>query len=63
MTLRLKLVLAMVAAAAGIGGLLYLLTDNFRFSALASGLLLLTDLHFVPKMLPHIFGRGPKDRT
>jgi hypothetical protein len=62
MSLRMKLVLAMVAAAVGIGGLIYLLSGNLKFSVALGGLLLLTDLHFVPKMLPHIFGREPKDK-
>lgn len=60
MQLRTKLVLAMVAAAVGMGGILYLITGNMRLSAAVAGLMLLTDLHFVPKMLPHIFGRDRK---
>lgn len=59
--LRYQLVLAMVVAASAVGMLVYYFTENWRISVTVAGLLLLTDLTFVPKMLPHIFKKDNED--
>ena len=57
--LRYQLVLAMVVAASAVGMLVYYFTENWRISVTV--VLLLTDLTFVPKMLPHIFKKDNED--
>ncbi len=53
--LKYVVTLGMIAAAALVGSLIYLFTENWRLAGTVGGLLLLTDLILVPKVMPHIF--------
>ena len=53
--MRVKLVALMIAGACAVGLLVWVFTDNGRLAGMIGCVVLLTDLMFVPKLLPHIF--------
>ncbi len=59
---KVKIVLMMFAVAAVVGTMIYLFFGSVRWAFAISGVLLLTDLTFVPRMLPHIFKDNDKGR-
>ena len=57
MSERLQWVIMMFVAASIVYMIAHYFTESWRWSLAISGLLLIADLTFVPKLLPHIFNK------